>query len=863
MSPELGIDGLQRTGTIDGVIQAWNNPLRGGLSQVSGYNSPQRRRSRQSSVSTQTRFPSREAEHNMDSAQSSARHKPLAPKFAGVDFYPDLDPEYQASLSRYVTMLRKESEAPTDEDKFRVFEVFVQKEMRLRSVLYGVGLSEPEGKKGLAMDPVGRSTTPVGTVAEDELIGHHAQNGTRMELPSGTPTHTLSTECLQTPPQARSTSLTLQAEPKSDEVPHVCLSHDQNEAEYSPGGRPKMSKTSFLQIKRRGTVPSLTEIDAASAQIAQETSSPADNAPIPVSDYATAAPNAPSSNAPIPTNPSDLPPTAGTGPLLLPSALLPPLVFEPPRPIYAPFRYNEGPRGGSEKLEITKPAYEAYSDLRHQITESGRVMGTTPANTGQTRQETLSSPSSCARREHEKIFLGLIREKSRAYRDGRPVIEGIAKQKLMPSAATQPKHDPKAEAVSAVSMLIPRTLPADRTPSNTLGEITGAINSILDEFGFIHETVVRWDRDNREVRQRQEQQRRMREENSQSHIDMLFNSHEISYSDIGIMEAEFKLGEAEKKYAEDQQELESFTATVFETVTDRVNTEINQLSAQYVLAIDLLDFNSDAGIQYLNGGANQAQTWQAIEAALLIFNKLQIRYQKLAEANFERERRRKKLELSVLTTNGDVVGMKKLEQEFTTAERVQVLHEARDRDERANRLMDAFDRAAVRGLGNNQTFVDELISKLRHLDATVFRASDGLSSINPSPEMLRDLLTSIETVLDFLIIDSQKTLTISNTADILLNNADYDVSVAEARVANAEATTYQKLENEKRKEDQKLQDELIMRMDSVSKGPNDATSVIVRMTAQISDTPQHEERVRRALEAAKMRNASKIAEEEL
>ena len=59
-----------------------------------------------------------------------------------VDPYADLEPEFKASLKRYGSMLRKESAADTDEAKFDIFQAFVKKELRLRSLLYGIELQK-------------------------------------------------------------------------------------------------------------------------------------------------------------------------------------------------------------------------------------------------------------------------------------------------------------------------------------------------------------------------------------------------------------------------------------------------------------------------------------------------------------------------------------------------------------------------------------------------------------------------------------------------------------------------------------------------------------------------------------------------
>jgi len=47
-----------------------------------------------------------------------------------------------------------------------------------------------------------------------------------------------------------------------------------------------------------------------------------------------------------------------------------------------------------------------------------------------------------------------------------------------------------------------------------------------------------------------------------------------------------------------------------------------------------------------------------------------------------------------------------------------------------------------------------------------------------------------------------------------------------------------------------------VRIASVTKGPQDAVDAIREMMDQIGDDPEHQDRIKRALQAAKQRNAS-------
>jgi hypothetical protein len=196
--------------------------------------------------------------------------------------------------------------------------------------------------------------------------------------------------------------------------------------------------------------------------------------------------------------------------------------------------------------------------------------------------------------------------------------------------------------------------------------------------------------------------------------------------------------------------------------------------------------------------------------------------------------------------------------------------------------MDSFDRATVRGLGDNQVFTDEVLSKLQELKKVVDTAltsadsssKDILSQTSNGP---RDTLHLAQSTLEAITSDSRRLLALSNEGDILLNDADYNVSVAEARVANADKAVYIKLEGEKGKEDGKLMEDMTVRTLSVVKGPAEGIRLVKEIERMVDGggTPgvgsilamgdgtgtgseavgEHAERMKMALEKAKIRNA--------
>lgn len=866
-SPSIRSDSLNGNGNIDSVIQAWTSPLR--------PTHPQ----------DQTARPDSRTSARVASPEPS-------PTIKVVDPYADLEPEFKASLKRYGAMLRKESAAETDDAKFDIFQAFVKKELRLRSLLYGIELQK-DVKDSKPNTNIPTINAPVPTDVKQPDTPKIAE-AIKTENPPVQYSHPPPPEPVINPVEAPKTDISQHfpqaarppappvltkpvletRRPSKDDSFGMVNSGGVEEGEYSPGGRPRMGqkpKVATTHLPPAGD-PFPSRDQNLSKSVGGGAISPSLNAPMVIDDYRTPGPPSPGINAPILLLPEMAPPTSGASGTSTPgSRPSKPIKFEPPRPAYTPFRYSAATQ--QEKPQSLQSADKAYSTLRHSVIDSGRLMKTdnliVPA-----RPATASG-----RREHEEAFIGLIRQQSMAVRQKKPGVGGIpggirpgmgadAARRPPPAVmrvgtpANAPPKDPLKQTITALRSILPTEAPP-ATPIEGPGHpklkiVQAKVDGVRDEFGFIHAAVVEWDKTNREVRKEQDAERHARQQESENHIDGLFNDNEIGYADIGNLEADFKLAEAERRFQENQEELESFTSQVFNPVSERLQKEIAELTTAYTLAIDLLDLESEPASHSFKGTTENPRMSDVMSCVLALFNKIEVRHQKVAEAQVERERRRKHLELTVLYTNGDTTGVKTLEKDFAVAERLQVLHEARGKDNRANKLMDSFDRATVRGLGDNQTFVDDLLTKLQELKKITISGDQSLTSDSKllyEKEGARDTLTLAQEVVNAVITDSRRLLALSNEADVLLNESDYGVSVAEARTASADAATYAKLESEKAKEDTKLVEEMNTRVNGVNKSPADALTLIRELTEEIGSGPDHKDRMKKALEVAKQRNS--------
>lgn len=889
-------DGIKRTGTIDSVIQAWNTPLK--LPPKSDLLSD-----------------SRPASQGSAQAQSTAS-APVQERIVEVekiiekvvDPYDDLEPEGKATLRRYAAMLRKESAADTDEEKFSIFEAFVAKELRVRSITYGVepklkmAKAEPQNsEKAVPKDSLNISSTAPALLPEAKLPDvqptpnqsstsqptalismvvpqSEAENLTKASAPPPVPQETVNSIVAPARESSKPVTPNPIAIPQKGNDGNNSSSKDvssmddanEDEPEFSPGGRPRVKRLANIVTSRPNPV---NQKQAGGPQM-----SPGANAPMVLEDYAMPGLPSPSAHAPMiiePRSATDLPQvvTPGSTQPNRPASSqsngsrpnsTPAIKFEPARPAYLPFKYNsnvEAPR---------LPPEQSYSSLRKDGAGSGRLLVHEPKlpTSLNVAPERSSTPS---QRVHDEAFIGLIRQQSKAIRKKTPDVAssgtiaqlrpGTPARTLTPAqqAPPPPKGDPLNAATLALKGMLPDTVPDSYGLSQhaKANSVKAAIDSIPDAFGFIHEMVVGWDRENRKVRKKQDDERSVRQADSEQRIDDLFNDNEIGYADIGDLEAEYKLAEAERRYQDDQQELEFFTKAVYKPVTERLQKELAQLNAQYTIATDLLDLESESASRMFKSAASKAEMGFVMTCMLSIFNKLEMRHQKIAEANVERERRRKRLEVTVLYVNGDNAGVKSLEAEFAVAEKMQVLHEARGKDNRANKLMDAFDRATVRGLGDNQTYVDDLLLRIREVKELVLKDPNDISEAVYEPDGPRDSLSLAQKAIDFVLADSQKLLTISNVADKALNDADFGVSVAEARVSRADVSTHEKLAKEKEKEDEKIIEDTNSRMASIARGPEEASALIREVVDRVGDDAQHKDRIKAALEAAKRRNAEK------
>lgn len=828
------------TGTtekIDGVIEAWNRPISPDARQ-SADSSRQSSLSRPADKTIQRKpspieiptsgsgntTPAKAGQQLSTPNSSKANLEGGASRPTVVDPYEDLDPWFKSSLARYVAMLRKEAVADSDDERYKIFTAFTAKETKLREILYGIE-HEPKSPKGENVDSRKSPPNPQQPAEKKE-------------------------EAKQSSAPIESGLISVESEPAVTESAYGA--EDFEDGEYSPGGRPIIHRLyTPSNLERPATQPPghpVSKLAETGSQNIQDQS----------------------------LRSTSVPPSMHGG---INQQTFAPLTTNPPQPIYTPFRYIEGPQRGSDNLAFDKPAYQAYSDLRQASAESGRVMSNAPHSDTKTGVNTrVSSP---AQNEHSETFIGLIREKSVTYKKRRPR-RTSSPPPLPPSLRQGRQADPVADLRSMVSSPL-----AKQSESSWHITTRKSLGQYSDDFAYIQEAISTWETSAKVRRQKLDQERMQRQEESETHVDSLFNGKEIGYADINVLEEEFRQAEARVQLDEERQELEDFIQSVFNPLDERLSREISALQGHYESALSQLS-HENSKIKDSTDKHNLSHTMNIVND---IYRHLEMRYQKRLNIAFDRERRRKKAERRPLVFMGDSPALKKLDNEFDQMEKRNIMEAAKDRDERANRLMDAFDDAIMHGLGENQSLLDDVSAKVKKVDPS------HLHSSSLSESEVEQILKSVSTLVDSLRRDSESILHNFGIADSTLNNADYRLSVAEARYSNADHDVFRRLNAEKQKEDAKIQRDLESKLQSVRDGPAEITRRINELLEALGKGPvaepdtaydaatavshsvdtlmpglrpgttgipskndegeEHQQRIRKALEDAKRRNAAK------
>ncbi|KAI4264491.1 MAG: hypothetical protein L6R42_000416 [Xanthoria sp. 1 TBL-2021] len=736
--------------------------------------------------------------------------------------YADLDPWAKASLNRYVTMLHEEARASTDLEKLNMFKAFSRKEWKLRAVLYGADDELGDDLLAARNDrPIQRANTlDFQRPASKALPALPPEaDRPRSQVDQEDP---LVSPKLLAPTMARLITRVEEETPVgSSEEESVTVvepvgGRRQQNAEvettesYSPGGRPIRAQASDLRKSITQSLPDTSNRHDTCHSIASNDSKPA----------------------------------------------------------YTPFRYSQGYVDDTDQPVDRRASFRPYAALKLGPVEDHAR--TTPEPTPENPHPTSLTPNA-----NPNASDGLPRETISSNEQVTSSTQRSSETRSpwsLPTDQEQPldlRRFEKADfdpltAVLPLSGHIPQGV-------MELVNFQRGMNTVPDDFGFIHQHVVAWDTKAKKIRGEHEKDRQSRQTESEQRIDALFNDDEIGYGDISELEEEFKRAEAARKTSEDRAEYSTFVEEVFNVVWTRLHFEIDQLTPMYDEYTSLAH-ETLAGKEMFEATEGQYALAPSMSTLLTIHQKLEIRHQKAFEAVLERDRILKKTEVAPWYTLGKVTKVKQLEKQFDRAEKKAIVEYCKQRDARANRLMDVLDQNTLRGVGANQDYMEAVMKAVRRIASGRAFASAPASE----PGLGMEEVIKAKTVTAVLASSSEQIVQTFHVADMLLNAADYELSVATARLANADSTTLERLKDERTAEDAKLMRDLQHRLALIREDSRRTNDEIVKLLcflgvqgghAQAGKMPtmplhadaEHEQRLQKALEDAKRRNGQKAA----
>ena len=779
--------------------------------------------------------------HHTDSLEMSVVQDP----------YSDLDPWGKASLNRFAAMLREESRAETNQDKLNIFNVFTSRESRLRVVLYGtddeliippkpvqqkVEITKKPEKVGFVKQAVERANSiglerslkalPALPLSRESMIGLPGNAPAPSVLHHGSTSNGRGIG-LRTPSSGDAIRLNEESEvpsrPSADDS-YVLIDPPSDEFQYSPGGRP--------------IVALLPKVDRVNDLESSQDASPGyekDGAASSKTPGSSTHMNSPSINGPIAVGFEDLGASE--------------------KPANRPLRCNEGQSEVKNYLTNRKSVCRPYATLTQGSLESASTFGKEEDDKLAGAKSVISAPTS----HYNPVLQAKVDGSSNGKRQEARRAEGPTDLRRFVKADFDPLllALPKSDAVVHVSARIL--------------DLRNVMEAVPDDFGFIHQSVVAWDAKAKKQREDNDRQRHARQAESEQKIDLLFDDHEIGYGDIAELETEFKRSEAARKADEDRFEYQTFVTDVFNVVWTRLHYELDQLIPHYDQYSKLMD-HTLAGKDMFEGSKEGLALAPTMSSFLALHQKLEIRHQKAFEAVLERDRRLKKTEISPWYSLSNIAKVKQLEKQFEDAEKRAIIEYCLQRDARANSLMDVLDQNTLRGVGANQDYMEAIMKAVRRIASG--RAFASVPGANEPTAGLEEV-EKARAITTLLASSSEQVVQTFHVADMLLNSADYEVSVAKAKVAKADIATLARLKEERAKEDQKLMRDLEHRLALIREDTRRTNDEIVKLMLFLgvqngradSTQPQaeaidvqHEARMQKALEEAKRRNAFRESE---
>ncbi|KAF2016076.1 hypothetical protein BU24DRAFT_450679 [Aaosphaeria arxii CBS 175.79] len=398
-------------------------------------------------------------------------------------------------------------------------------------------------------------------------------------------------------------------------------------------------------------------------------------------------------------------------------------------------------------------------------------------------------------------------------------------------------------ALESLKKLLPTGTTPLRTPPR-IDEIRKKNQALSHDFSFINEIITKFDQDAAQIRKRNDDARRKRQEESEAETDQLFNENEISYADIGALEDEFKEKERRLKAQEDRDEYKSYVEQVFDKVYDGLQADIKMLMDLYIDTEALLH-SSTSGVQALSGKDDTLTTQSCLELMQELHDSIETRQDKVVAAVAERDRRYKKTEIQPLYAAGNISKMKSIEKHFEKAEKEAVFRANSEKAERVGELVRVAEEEIVSAVGTEQGEIDAIVAAIREVEQDGKDGDERVSVIKHA----RDTIVALRK-------SSKDLLTILNAMEIKLNTSVLQAEIAKAHVQNADPKSIADLEREMAEGEKKLNNELARKIRVLEQDTDEVEGLIQEKGAEakLSEEDERKVRLKAALEEAKRRN---------
>ncbi|EUC44685.1 hypothetical protein COCMIDRAFT_97608 [Bipolaris oryzae ATCC 44560] len=396
------------------------------------------------------------------------------PKPTAADLIPDLDPWYVGSLERYIAMLRGEAMEPQVQEKIKIFKTFVKAEAGFR----GIPLFDAPPQVS-AVEPVA-SIHP-----EQDSESHNNSNssGAKRDL-------------------------------KVQVLPDVAQ-HD--DYDYSPGGRPIISRKPTLPLMDITQMQPQTAPSVQSTTILTPTSSIDDDM----------------NKTPIQSHPEE--------------------------PLQSQYKAYVPPnRNPEDPPPLRHRQTMSFMNTPSGASSSGLHKGHDEIFFGAGGPDTHAPVNNSPHSESDNS------------------IPPLNIKSHGPTSVVPPhENDPNKYLVR----LLPRQLESE--PNRQIQKLRARLLDVGNGLVKMEELTGTWEKTTSLTRRKNDDARRKRQEENEEHNDDLFNNDEISYAEMKQLEEEFKKKEVELKTQEVQEEYKSYMETVFNPVYNGLQAEIRQLMDIY------------------------------------------------------------------------------------------------------------------------------------------------------------------------------------------------------------------------------------------------------------------------------------------